>query len=125
MDVAAGVLPRAMRLGTVGHDRRQTRRTPDARHIARAHHRDREMNNLRARLPKDAAAIALGADRVARALAEACRAREISLDIKRTGSRGMFWLEPLLEIETTTGAVSFGPIAPGDIDSILESVLAN
>jgi formate dehydrogenase iron-sulfur subunit len=83
------------------------------------------MTELRVRLPKDAAAIALGADRVSRALADACRKREISLDVTRTGSRGMFWLEPLLDIETASGTVSFGPVAPSDIDSIIESVLAN
>ena len=58
------------------------------------------MKKVRARLPKDAAALALGADRVADALKKSAATRGIELDLVRTGSRGMVWLEPLLEIET-------------------------
>ena len=50
-------------------------------------------------IPRDAAALALGADAVARAVAAA----RPDLEIVRTGSRGLFWLEPLVEIETAAG----------------------
>jgi formate dehydrogenase iron-sulfur subunit len=74
---------------------------------------------MRARLPKDAAAIALGADRVADALVKAAARQGVALSLTRTGSRGMFWLEPLLEVETDQGWRAFGPLAPSDADAIL------
>jgi len=75
---------------------------------------------MRARLPMDAAALALGADAVAAALKTAAGKRGIALELVRTGSRGMVWLEPLLEIETASGWRSFGPLAPGDVDAALD-----
>ena len=79
------------------------------------------MNRLRARLPKDAAAEALGAERVVAALREGCRRREVSIELMRTGSRGLFWLEPLLEVETPAGWFAYGPMTPSDVDSVLDS----
>jgi formate dehydrogenase iron-sulfur subunit len=74
------------------------------------------MSALRVRLSQDAAAIALGAKGVAEALA-----RE-SVALTRVGSRGLFWLEPLLEIETVQGWTAFGPVSSGDVPSILDAV---
>jgi formate dehydrogenase iron-sulfur subunit len=76
------------------------------------------MKVLRARLPKDAAALALGADRVADALRQSAAKNGIDLQLTRTGSRGLFWLEPMLEIETDEGWRAFGPLAPEDADAI-------
>ncbi|HWA04425.1 MAG TPA: NADH-ubiquinone oxidoreductase-F iron-sulfur binding region domain-containing protein [Rhizomicrobium sp.] len=78
------------------------------------------MRTLRARLPKDAAALALGADRVAGALQEHAAKSGIDLQLTRTGSRGMFWLEPMLEIETGKGWRAFGPLAPEDAGAVLD-----
>ena len=75
---------------------------------------------MRARLPKDAAAIALGAEKVSNALMQAAAKRGIALDLTRTGSRGMVFLEPLLEIETDKGWRAFGPLAPEDVDAVLD-----
>ena len=76
------------------------------------------MKTLRARLPKDAAALALGAERVADALMKSAAKQGIDLQLTRTGSRGMFWLEPMLEIETGEGWRALGPLAPEDCDAI-------
>jgi len=73
---------------------------------------------VKARLSRDAAALALGAERVADALREAAAARGIALDLTRTGSRGMVWLEPLLEVETSEGWRAFGPLSPEDVDAV-------
>ncbi len=75
---------------------------------------------MRARLPKDAAALALGADKVAVALVQTAAKRGIALDLMRTGSRGMVFLEPLLEIETDKGWCAFGPLAAEDVDAMLD-----
>ncbi len=73
------------------------------------------MRALRVRLSSDTAAIALGGKAVARALGDA-GAKVISV-----GSRGMFWLEPMLEVEIMSGWHAFGPVAATDVPSILEA----
>ena len=46
-------------------------------------------------VPGDSSAVAVGADEVAAALAD-----HVGVKVVRTGSRGMLWLEPLVEVET-------------------------
>ncbi|MGC9419721.1 MAG: formate dehydrogenase, partial [Rhodovulum sp.] len=72
-------------------------------------------------LPKDAAALALGADEVAAALTEEAAARGIELRLVRTGSRGMVWLDPLLEIERDGVRHGFGPLEVSDVKPLFES----
>ncbi|WP_114948484.1 formate dehydrogenase beta subunit [Microvirga calopogonii] len=64
---------------------------------------------------QDAASLALGASRLAKAIAEAASQRALPLEIIRTGSRGLFWLEPLVEVETDQGRIAYGPVQPSDI----------
>jgi formate dehydrogenase iron-sulfur subunit len=61
-------------------------------------------------VPRDAAARALGADAVAAAVGAEAARRGIAIELVRNGSRGMFWLEPLLEVETAAGRIGFGPV---------------
>ena len=61
-------------------------------------------------LPRDAAAIAVGADEVATALQQAAARSGAPADIVRTGTRGMLWLEPLLEVEIGGVRYAFGPL---------------
>ena len=77
---------------------------------------------LRLFVPRDAGALAVGADDVAAALGQAALARGLEVEIVRTGSRGLYWLEPLVEVETADGRVGFGPATPGDADAILAAV---
>ncbi|WP_103334547.1 formate dehydrogenase beta subunit [Pseudotabrizicola formosa] len=71
-------------------------------------------------VPLDAAARALGADEVAAALqAEAAR-RGIDLTIVRNGSRGMVWLEPLVEVETAQGRMGFGPVEAASVAQVFD-----
>ncbi len=79
---------------------------------------------LRLRVPRDAAALAVGAERVATALAEAARRRGIALELTRTGTRGLFWLEPLVELETPSGRVAYGPVTPEAAETLLEAAMA-
>ena len=78
---------------------------------------------MRIYLPKDAAAIALGADRVCRALEREAAVRGLPLEIVRTGSRGAIWLEPLLEVETDAGRIGYGPVKPSDVPGLLDAGL--
>jgi formate dehydrogenase iron-sulfur subunit len=75
-------------------------------------------------LARDMAAVAVGADAVATAVrAEAAR-RGWDVTLTRTGSRGMFWLEPMLEVATPSGRMAYGPLAAGDVSSVLDAIIA-
>ena len=65
---------------------------------------------LRIFVPRDAGAVAVGADEVALALRAGRGKRGIAIEIVRTGSRGLYWLEPMVEVETPKGRVAFGPV---------------
>jgi formate dehydrogenase iron-sulfur subunit len=70
-------------------------------------------------VPRDAAARAVGADKVAAALVEEARRQNLFIEIVRTGSRGLFWLEPLIEVETADGRIGFGPVAARDVPALV------
>jgi formate dehydrogenase iron-sulfur subunit len=70
-------------------------------------------------IPKDSAAVAVGADEVAQAFA----ARGI--EAVRTGSRGLYWLEPMIEVETADGRIAYGPIAAKDVENLLAADVLN
>ncbi len=66
-------------------------------------------------IPRDMLAIALGADEVAEAIAVEAAAKKISVQIIRNSSRGMAWLEPLVEVETPKGRVGYGGVKVTDV----------
>jgi formate dehydrogenase iron-sulfur subunit len=70
-------------------------------------------------IPRDAAAIAVGADDVAAALSRAAAGAGRTIEVVRTGSRGMMWLEPLMEVESQGVRHGFGPIEAHDIDALV------
>jgi len=69
-------------------------------------------------VPQDSSAISVGADQVAAKLSGL-----EGVEMIRNGSRGLFWLEPMVEVETDQGRVAYGPVSIGDIDSLLEQGL--
>ena len=71
-------------------------------------------------VPRDAAARALGADAVVAALRAEAGRRGVDVTIIRNGSRGMVWLEPLVEVETAQGRVAFGPMVPEAVAQIFD-----
>jgi formate dehydrogenase iron-sulfur subunit len=74
-------------------------------------------------VPSDASALAVGADEVAAALQSACAARGVPIHLVRNGSRGMAWLEPLVEVQTAAGRIAYGPVAAEDVDGLLDAGL--
>ncbi len=74
-------------------------------------------------VPADAAAVAVGADKVAARIEDAIRAQGLDAAVVRNGSRGMHWLEPLVEVETASGRVAYGPVSPADVDGLLAAGL--
>ncbi len=73
---------------------------------------------MRIFVPRDAAARALGADQVARAIEVHARAAGRDVTLVRNGSRGMIWLEPLVELETPAGRLAFGPMTVADVPAL-------
>ncbi len=69
-------------------------------------------------VPLDSAAVALGADDVAEAIRAHAAEQGIDLTLIRNGSRGMVWLEPLVEVETPEGRVALGPMTPADVPAL-------
>lgn len=72
-------------------------------------------------VPQDAVALGLGANRVARALFKGAEARGLDVRIVRTGTRGMLWLEPMVEVGTAEGRIAYGPVTPADVESLLDA----
>jgi formate dehydrogenase iron-sulfur subunit len=72
-------------------------------------------------VPRDATACALGADAVAETISIGAAGRGIEVDIIRNGSRGAFWLEPLVEVETEDGRIAFGPVEAADVAGLFEA----
>jgi formate dehydrogenase iron-sulfur subunit len=66
-------------------------------------------------IPDDAASLSMGADKVAAAIKAEADQRGLTLEIIRNGSRGLFWLEPLVEVETARGRVAYGPVTAKDV----------
>ena len=76
-------------------------------------------------IPRDAGALSVGADEVALALAQAAAHRGFTIDIVRTGSRGLYWLEPMVEFATPRGRVAFGPATAGDAAALLDAMTSD
>jgi formate dehydrogenase iron-sulfur subunit len=72
-------------------------------------------------VPRDASALSLGAEAVAVAIAEQAERRGLDIAIVRNGSRGMFWLEPLVEVVTPAGRVAYGPVQPDDVTALFDA----
>ncbi|MEM7358332.1 MAG: NADH-quinone oxidoreductase subunit NuoF [Pseudomonadota bacterium] len=77
-------------------------------------------------VPRDSSALSVGADAIATMLRQELSAQIDSgeVEIVRNGSRGLFWLEPLLEVETDQGRVAYGPVASEDVTALLEQGFA-
>jgi formate dehydrogenase iron-sulfur subunit len=73
----------------------------------------------------DASALAVGADRVARAIAGHASRNSTDVRIVRNGSRGMFWLEPLVEVATPAGRIAYGPVLEKDVEGLFAAGFLN
>jgi len=74
-------------------------------------------------VPADAGALSLGADRVAGALSAGALSRGRNVELIRNGSRGLYWLEPLIEVVTPAGRVAYGPVSAADVPRLLDAGL--
>jgi formate dehydrogenase iron-sulfur subunit len=74
-------------------------------------------------VPCDSAAVSVGSNAVARAISEQIAARHLDLTVVRNGSRGMFWLEPLVEVETPKGRIAYGPVTADAVSGLFDAGL--
>lgn len=78
-------------------------------------------DTIRIFVPIDAAALSVGAEGVAQAIAKEAQARGLDVELIRNGSRGMLWLEPMVEVETSEGRIAYGPVAAKDVIGLFEA----
>ncbi len=72
-------------------------------------------------VPCDAAAGSVGADEVAHEIERIAGCGDTDVTIIRNGTRGMLWLEPLIEVETPKGRMAYGPVTPDDVEDLFEA----
>ena len=77
--------------------------------------------SVRIFIPRDSAALAVGAERVVEAFKAEIAARTLDVTIVRNGSRGLHWLEVMVEVETPEGRVAYGPVAAKDVAELLDA----
>ena len=70
-------------------------------------------------VPRDTTSCSLGADLIADAIQKAIESSQLPLQMVRNGSRGLYWLEPMIEIETEQGRVAYGPVTPEKINKFM------
>jgi formate dehydrogenase iron-sulfur subunit len=83
------------------------------------------MSAVRIFVPQDAAARSMGADDTARAILAEAQRRKIEVQIVRNGSRGLLWLEPLVEIEAAGRRYAYGPVSPEEVAGLFEAGFAS
>ena len=69
-------------------------------------------------VPRDSSALSVGAEEVAQAIAKTAAERADGIHVVRNGSRGLFWLEPMVEVATPAGRVAYGPVSPADVPAL-------
>jgi formate dehydrogenase iron-sulfur subunit len=73
-------------------------------------------------VPADSAAVSVGAEETAAAILIEAEARGLDLKLVRNGSRGLFWLEPLVEVMTSAGRVAYGPVMAEDVPRLMDAL---
>ncbi len=72
-------------------------------------------------ISSDSSAVSLGADRVATRLVQEAKQRDININLIRNGSRGLYWLEPLVEVEVNGERLAYGPVQVTDVAELLDA----
>ena len=77
--------------------------------------------SVRIFVPRDSAALAVGADEVADAIAAEAKRRGVEVELVRNGTRGLLWLEPLVEVETKDGRIGYGEVEADDVAALFDT----
>lgn len=79
------------------------------------------MNQVTIYIPRDTAALAMGVEEILEPIRLKAKKQGLELTIIRNGTRGLLWLEPLIEVLTDNGRVAYGPISEEDLDSLFDA----
>jgi len=79
------------------------------------------MSTIDLYVPRDSGALSLGAEEVAHAIGLEAKKRNIDVRLIRNGSRGMYWLEPFVEVVTPGGRVGYGPVTVKDVPGLFDA----
>jgi formate dehydrogenase iron-sulfur subunit len=71
-------------------------------------------------LPCDTTANAKGANQIASLIEQIAEKNSININIVRNSSRGLYWLEPLIEIDSPLGRIGFGPVMEADVEELFK-----
>ena len=72
-------------------------------------------------VPIDDAACSVGANEVAQELETQAKSRNIEIELIRNGSRGMLWLEPLVEVEIENKRYGFANIDETKVKELFDT----
>ena len=76
------------------------------------------MSAVKIYVPGDSSSVAVGANRVAQGIERLAREQKREIEIVRNGSRGLYWLEPMIEVVTPEGRIAYGPVSPTDLSGL-------
>ena len=76
-------------------------------------------------VPCDSSAVSVGANRVANAITQEAEKRGVAINVVRNGSRGMYWLEPMVEVATENGRIAYGAVKTSDVASLFDADFLN
>jgi formate dehydrogenase iron-sulfur subunit len=113
----AGVTPERLE-SLMAHAAQQNVRPADAGEIHRVLD---HQGGIKVFVSLDSAALAKGADQVAREIRQAAAQRNLNVQVVRNGSRGMLWLEPLVEVEVNGRRVAYGPVSAEQVSGLLDA----
>ena len=75
--------------------------------------------SIRIYISRDSGALCVGAQDVAMQFFKLAEQKGLDIEIVRTGSRGMYWLEPLVEVARPEGRIGYGPVKPSDVEELI------
>ena len=76
-------------------------------------------------IPRDSSALSMGAEKVAIAISSEATKRGLTVEIIRNGSRGLYWLETMVEVSTEKGRLAYGPVKVNDVTSLFDADFLN
>jgi formate dehydrogenase iron-sulfur subunit len=79
------------------------------------------MSRINLYVSRDAAAQSVGANEVADAISTEAARRALDINLIRNGTRGLLWLEPLIEVVTPEGRVAYGPVSPEKVAALFDA----
>src|SRR5690349_12199455 len=72
-------------------------------------------------IPRDSSALSMGAEKVATTIVAEAKKRGLDINIVRNGSRGLYWLETMVEVATEKGRVAYGPVRASDVANLFDA----